>query len=291
MINMAAEWEPILKALIAAPVAWQSPKDISLALGQDLDKTTDLLCVMDEGGWVSVWDVTPDPLITLSTLAAHRLEVVLVEVGPDEVPRWAPAGDPAPALPRASNVASTELHASQDKIVSPEISPDLAAERSERLEKRAAGIRLDPPRGLQVEDLPLPILILGQGLTPWPGPSEFTIGDLCPACGDRPLLPHAYCLCCNRWGLDELAELLQARCRPRNGSSRPATPNESTENESTENESTENESTENESASVPRGLHPAVRDERLRVQEQIVRNRARRKARREARKGMPIGQR
>ena len=56
---------------------------------------------MDEADWLSVWDVEPGPLITLSTLAAHRLQVVLVEVGPEEWPRWASGQVSPPPAPKA----------------------------------------------------------------------------------------------------------------------------------------------------------------------------------------------
>src|SRR4051794_39418630 len=104
MVEMPDEWRPVLNALLAAPIAWQSPEEIAVALGADVEATADLLSLMDVAGWLSVWDGDAGPVVTLTALAAERLRVVLVEVGPDETPRWASAGDPPPPRPRAKHV-------------------------------------------------------------------------------------------------------------------------------------------------------------------------------------------
>ena len=95
--------------------------------------------------------------------------------------------------PKASNVAASEHYARQDKMFDPELSPEDAAENFESPVTY---------HDRQI-DLPLPTLLLGQNLTPWPGPEAFALAEVCPACAGAPLRPHMYCLGCDRWGLDE----------------------------------------------------------------------------------------
>jgi hypothetical protein len=218
MLDIGEEWKCILKALVAAPVAWQSPVELAATLGRGVEETTDVLSLMDAANWLSVWDVEPGPVVTLSALAAHRLKVVLVEVGPGETPRWAPANEPIPSVPKASNVSASEYFACQDKLLDSQPSPEQATEDFESRSVRANYLRTRPSRPFRVEDLPLPTLLLGDSLTPWPGPKEFKQAAECPACGGGPLSPHAYCLGCDRWGLDTALEKLspkRAPARPR----------------------------------------------------------------------------
>src|SRR5437868_4537458 len=98
MVELPEAWKAIVNTLLKATVAWQTPAEVAEALGRDVEETTDLLCLMDEAGWINVWEAEPGPLILLSALAAERLHVHLVEVGPNETPRWARAGDPLPPL-------------------------------------------------------------------------------------------------------------------------------------------------------------------------------------------------
>jgi hypothetical protein len=207
MIGPPEEWRPILDALIAAPIACQSPAQVAEALGSDVEETTELLSRMDLEGWIDVWDGDAGPIVTLTPLAAERLQVVLVEYGPDETPRWARAGEPVPPPPRAKHVCRSERHASLEGLIDPDPPPDVVAERAERSAVLVASLpgRRLPPAG--AEGLPRPTLLLGQGLTPWPGPGQSTDVD-CPSCGNRPLLPHVYCICCDSWGLDPLLEEL-----------------------------------------------------------------------------------
>src|SRR3954452_7426135 len=111
MAEFDEEWKGILAVLIAAPVAWQTAEQIAAAAGRDVEDTTDVLSLMDEAGWIAVWDGQAVPLITLSPLAAERLHVVLVEIGRDQTPRWALAGEPRSAGPRARNVCRAERDA------------------------------------------------------------------------------------------------------------------------------------------------------------------------------------
>jgi hypothetical protein len=211
MAQIPQTWKCILDVLIAAPIAWQTPREIAAALACEVETTSDLLCEMDLEGWIAVWDGENEPRITLTPLAAERLGVSIVEFGAQLSPRWARAGDPVPAETRPTHIHSLEQHARPDQMLDPYDSPDLAAENSERLERRAASLRKRPARLSHIDDLPCPIHLLGSGLTPWPGPAELQTRSCCPACGDRPLAPHVYCLCCNRWGLDDLLAILRAK--------------------------------------------------------------------------------
>ena len=278
MVDILEEWKSILNALIAAPVAWQSPTEIAAALGRGVEETTDLLSVMDEANWVSVWDVEPGPLITLSTLAAHRLKVVLVEVGPEETPRWMRNGRSAPGPPKAIDVSVTEHHARQVHVVDPEPSAEHATGDFERRAASAADLRPSTVSLIQVEDLPPPILLLGQGLSPWPGPGDLTRVEVCPACAGRRLLPHVYCLVCDRWGLDEFLDKLS-----------PTTRRARTRDPRTARFSTPNESAASVAALSP--ARPGRSHEPRPFQEAVSRNRARRDAGREARRSAPVGQR
>ncbi len=50
---------------------------------------------------------------------------------------------------------------------------------------------------------PRPAILLGSALTPWPGPLAAK-GRICPGCRSKPISERAYCLVCDRWGLDHL---------------------------------------------------------------------------------------
>src|SRR4051794_12436443 len=113
MVELLEEWKAVLNLLLEAPVAWQSPEELAVALGRGVGETTDLLCQMDVEGWITVWDREPGPVVTLTAVAAERLEVVLIEVGAEETPRWAHVGDPVPPPPRAKHVGRTERSAAQ----------------------------------------------------------------------------------------------------------------------------------------------------------------------------------
>jgi hypothetical protein len=231
MVPIPENWKKVLDFLVKAPVAWQSAEDIAQALLWNVEETNDLLCDMDIAGWISVWDIEPRPLITLSTLAAHHYRVILVELGPDEVPRWSLRGEPAPVPPKAKFVSPSERHARQDKALDPNLSPDLLMEQAEDQAQRATRYRQFLAATCRVEDLPHPCHFLGQSLTPWPGPPQSNRPERCPVCAGRPLQPHVYCLYCNRWGLDDvLMKLVALSENPRRGSapsSQPATPNAS----------------------------------------------------------------
>ncbi len=210
MVEIPDAWWLVLNALLEGPVAWQSPAEVATALDRDAEETTDLICLMHVAGWIDVWECEAGPLVTFSPLAAARLQVHLVEVGVEESPRWARVGDPPPPLPRARNVCKAELAAALDYVIDPAPEPGLAAERAEDV-PRPTSTRHDHRIGhARINDLPRPTLLIGQGLTPWPGPGEDVRTD-CPACGNLGLQPHMYCLCCDRWGRDGLVAPADAK--------------------------------------------------------------------------------
>ena len=205
MFDLPEAWLTILNTLIESPVAWRTPAELAEALGGGVEETTDLLCALDVAGWVDVWDRDPVPFVTLSALSAERLRVHLVEVGADEVPRWSRSGDPPPPVPRAKHVCASGHSASLAFVADPYPSPDLAAERAEEADALASGLPEDLARSVKVGDLPLPTLLIGHGYTPWPGPGRDP-RDRCPVCGDSDLEFHAYCLSCDRWGMDPIIQ-------------------------------------------------------------------------------------
>jgi hypothetical protein len=214
VFNLPKRWKAVLDAVIDAPLAWQAPKQIAARLGWNVEETTDLLSTMDVEGWIVVWETCDGPLITLSLLAAERLHVSVIEVGCNEIPRWSRPGDPSPPLPRGKQVPWLERNADLHRLLDPSVSPDLAAEtaeHSERLSARAEFLQLSRRLPKRLEDLPPPSRYLGLGPRPWPGPGVGGADAACPVCDDRPLLPHMYCLYCDRWGLDELAALVCQR--------------------------------------------------------------------------------
>jgi hypothetical protein len=218
MVELPDSWKTLLDVLIAAPVAWQSIDRVATALDADIEGLMDLLCEMDVAGWISVWEGGDDGMgvsITLTPLAAERLHVVMVEVGPDELPRWMRPGDPAPASPpRAKHVCHLEIAARLDALPDPILFTDHACERAERVAAQAASLAESEERcELKIAKLPRPTRFLGESLTPWPGPAESS-GETCPACLGDPLPDHVYCLVCDRWGLDTLLANLTGRQVP-----------------------------------------------------------------------------
>jgi hypothetical protein len=184
----------VVTAILKAPVAWLTPSDVAGATGLDMEATSEALTTLDLDGWLDVWE--PDdsgPAVTLSTLAASTLHARLVEVGPDETPRWALAGESDPPRRKAVRVLRSERAASLESLVDPTDPPDVLVERREELARRLPKVPF--------EGKPRPTLLVGTGLVPWPGPGDGRKAS-CPACRSKPLQPTMYCLYCDRWGLD-----------------------------------------------------------------------------------------
>ena len=212
MLELSESGVRMVQALVKAPVAWQSPVELAKSMGLGVEEATDLLAGLDADGWLSAWERELDVVVTLSARGASRLGVRLVESGRDEVPRWAGQGEPEPPRARASGVFRSERAAGLELVVDPSTTVEEAAERAEEALLRWA-IPSDPRERAFVESLPGPTLLLGSGLTPWPGPGR-SMSASCPSCGSRRLKPSMYCLYCDRWGLDHLLREEPAR-RPR----------------------------------------------------------------------------
>jgi hypothetical protein len=222
MAEMPDTWISVLNALIQARSPWQTPAQVASVLGRDLDETLDVLCDLDVAGLVSVWepgsslspvpsvpiDLPESPVVTLSPLAACRLGVRVVEVGAQGNLRWARSGDCDPPQPRSRVAVQGDLSSVLGRVPDQSISPDLAAERSERVESLAQALAAGPPPTRGTDALPKPTVIVGLGLSPWPGPSQPE--PVCPACGGKTLDTHMYCLRCDRWGLDGSTEPAKA---------------------------------------------------------------------------------
>jgi len=211
MRELSTDGQRMIEALIKAPVAWQSPVELARSMGRDLEETTDLIADLDAGGWLSPWELGSDLVVTLSVLGASRLGVRLVESGRSESLRWANQGDPEPSAPRASGVFRDERAANLERLVDPLGSPEEIVERAEELVERQDQATGGPSRR-GFEGWPAPTLLIGSGLTPWPGPGQGQQGS-CPSCGSKKLGPAMYCLYCDRWGLDPS---IPAVAKPRN---------------------------------------------------------------------------
>ena len=210
----------VLRALIAAPIAWQAPIQIAAKLGGDRDATLDAIADLDSAGWLAPWEMDGDLHVILTPLAAERLGVKLVPAGKSETMRWAPIDDPEPN-PRAPGRGQGDVDA-LDLIPDPSPGPEEEAEASERAE-RLVRLSAQDVEASMLSTLPRPSILLGSGLTPWPGPSESN-GRACPGCGSEPISEKAYCLVCDRWGLDPLLAALQGKAQTAHRPRRP-TPN------------------------------------------------------------------
>ena len=202
MVELTEDGVRIIEALVGGPIAWQSPDELASALDRGVEETLDLLATLDAGGWLSAWERERDLVVTLSVAGASRLGVRLVEVGQDEVPRWAKRGEPEPPRPKASGVFRGDRAARLELVVDPSSTPEEMAERAEAALARSK-IPSDPRERAFVDGLPVPTLVVGTGLTPWPGPGDGRKAS-CPSCGSKRLKSSMYCLYCDRWGLDHL---------------------------------------------------------------------------------------
>ena len=202
MLELSEDGLRVVEALVSGSIAWQSPDELASVMEWGVEATTDLLASLDAGGWLSAWERESDVVVTLSVAAASRLGVRLVEVGQDEVPRWARRGDPEPARPKAAGVFRGDRAAGLELVVDPSQTPEEAAVLAEEAQARAA-IPSDPREPVAVEGLPRPTVLIGTGLSPWPGPGDGRKAS-CPSCGSKRLKPSMYCILCDRWGLDHL---------------------------------------------------------------------------------------
>jgi hypothetical protein len=202
MFDLSENGLRLIEALIKGPVAWMSPADLASAMDLGMEETTDLLASMDCDGWLAAWERESDVVVTLSVIGASRLSLRLVESGHDEVPRWARVGDPEPPVPRALGVFRGERAANLELVIDSSDTPEQAVERAEEASMPRANSS-DPRKRAFMGGLPGPTILVGTGLSPWPGPGLGRKAS-CPSCGSKRLKPSMYCLYCDRWGLDHL---------------------------------------------------------------------------------------
>ena len=201
-LKLSAVGRQLIDAVIDAPVAWRSPGELAERLGWSLDQTLDEIATLDAGGWLEAWELIDGPVVTLSVAATVDSGVRLVEVGHDETPRWARSGDPDPPHQRASGVFRSEKAAALNLVADARPGAELAAILAEEAEGLVA-LHGHLTQGGWTEKRPRPTLLIGGGLSPWPGPRQVE-GEDCPACRLAHLPAQAYCLWCDRWGLDVL---------------------------------------------------------------------------------------
>ncbi|MFO0952759.1 MAG: hypothetical protein U0835_16745 [Isosphaeraceae bacterium] len=211
-LSLSGPGRAVIDAMAGGPGSWRTPAELASQVGRSVDETSDILCDLDLAGWVQVLEREAGLFVALSPLGAERLGLRLVEVGASGLHRWVGLGDPEPPSPRSKNLCAGERAATLGFVVDPCPSPPESAERAERAERAVAfAARLENaagparPSGATAGqgDPPAPSVLVGVGLTPWPGPNESPEpGGVCPACGSRKLRAHMYCLCCDRWGLD-----------------------------------------------------------------------------------------
>ncbi len=209
-------WNAILTTLTSGPLAWRTPTELASLLAWDLEQMTDELASMDIAGWLDVWERPGDEevAVTLSAWGADRLGVRLAESGGGLSLRWVEAGQPEPVHLRAKGVIASasleELDLVFDALPAPGACLDDLDSEPVLSEENPNGPTF----------WPAPTQLLGERLTPWPGPGPVAerpgeVSKSCPVCQGRRLGPHQYCLRCDRWGLDHLLRPVPSRERPR----------------------------------------------------------------------------
>jgi hypothetical protein len=190
----------LLRALTAAPIAWQTPAQLASRIGGPRESAFDALADLDASGWLDPWETDGEFYVTLTPHGAERLGVRLTPGGRSDTLRWVPVDDPEPC-PRTSNPGQGDVDAF-DLIIDTIPGPDEEAEAMERMEQLVRReVRL--PANRSEPRYPKPTVILGSSLTPWPGPLAAK-APICPGCRSGPICERTYCLVCDRWGLDHL---------------------------------------------------------------------------------------
>ena len=194
----------IVRAMALGELAWQDASELAEVLGWSLDRVQDELAILEDAGWLEIWDrpSAPAPFVTFSPLGATRLGLRLIEVGPTELPRWAYPDEPDPPLLKAKGVSVDPRGADLSSVVDDGPGPGELAERSD-----AFSFNVPPGVGkVDINALPLPLFFRGLSLT-WHGSHNVQGRAKCPACRCNPLGPREYCLLCDRWGLDHLVAM------------------------------------------------------------------------------------
>jgi len=219
-LAISAAGRRIIDAVIDAPVAWRSPGELANRLGWTLEQTLDEIADLDVRGWLEAWELVDGPVVTFSLAAAAHCGVRLVEVGHDETSRWARTGDPDPPGVPASGVFRGERMAALDLVADRRPDAATAAILAEAAEAQILGPDDARHHLAWIDKLPKPTLLIGGGLSPWPGPNQAG-GDHCPACRSDRLPARAYCLWCDRWEFDgAIGEPSVVRSKPRRSPSK-----------------------------------------------------------------------
>lgn len=210
----AAVWHALLDALGTGEVLRRTVEAIASAAGLSPDLAADLLARLDAAGFVDVDDPGPGadgpPTACLSAYGALRLGRHAVESGDSY--RWADAPRPGPrhrrqplqvGFPEAvldgEDLRGNRVNGWSPLIDPGAIDPADAAERAEAMPPRPGAGRDPYPRLAPPGDPRRPTLLLGLRAD-WCEPRR--LDDPCPGCRGEPLPRHAYCLLCDRWGLD-----------------------------------------------------------------------------------------
>jgi hypothetical protein len=196
--DLTNDWRTILDALTSGPRAWVTPGGLATRLGREAEALTDELASMDVAGWLDIWERPEGVAVTLSAWGAERLGVRLAECGGGLSYRWVEVGHPERAAFRARGVAAGAPLEDLDLVFDPAPPPDADLDALD-LPSDDGDDPVDPAT------LPRPNRLVGDRLTPWPGPgADRPRGEAsgCPACRGRELGPRDYCLRCDRWGLD-----------------------------------------------------------------------------------------
>jgi hypothetical protein len=211
-------WIRIIEAIAEGPSAWMTPKALASTLGVDEDEMLDEVASMDVSGLLELWEHAEGLVLTLSALSADRFGFRLTEHGPFCQLRWARIGEPEPTPPPARHVVRGSSSASFAFLIDPRPGPEAQAEVSLQAERyRASQLTEAASRNVDRAEPPRPTILIGTGLIPWPGPFSTDSGR-CPACDSRLLPPNAYCLYCDRWGMDDIPVV---PARPRGQARRP----------------------------------------------------------------------
>lgn len=231
------ELPPILDALLRAPLAWQTPQELSDTLNQSLDDISDQLCEYEVAGVVDVSDGDEGVVVAFSFRSIRELDLELIDDEKTGLPRWGlrpPRRSQAPAEEVYEPFIETEDVRNPDPYVLVALA-ELEEQRAER--KRVKRERRGLP--LRYQDVPLPtIQHTGHAGLPWHEPdldgrenrcSSCLMGGkrrkvlrlhcrcgrgerrrpkddrcrACKACKNKPFSRSECCLDCGRWGWDD----------------------------------------------------------------------------------------
>ncbi len=112
MFDLSETCLRLLRALTAAPVAWQTPAQLASKIGGPRERALDALADLDASGWLDPWETDGEFFVTLTPHAAERLRVRLTPAGRSDTLRWVSVDDPqpcprAPGAGRATSMRST----------------------------------------------------------------------------------------------------------------------------------------------------------------------------------------